>query len=317
MSKLSGKLVISVVVLVVIAGVVWKFWPQLNERFGNGASAKIVKTSDGQTILAESEYISFAGNFFFAVPSNGKVDEATLPGVILVHSQDVSSAKNLKDLYDRGSTAIQPLAGIKDKTGSSFKSYIKDKTAPGFKDGLDQDDIKAEVSTEFGTRSGRDTAEITATQDGKPIRYMFIFAGNQPVMVVAKDKDDTYKLAAQTINDGERFDGESDLENIKKAILEYSQLAKDKKAEELYGLGTKALQSESSADSIAKGLESSNQFLGRTIAVPGGNYTKDQFTAQLYFAGPKKEDPPVLGVIMIRKESGTWKLEGLSLPSPA
>lgn len=299
LTSLSHKALLVILVLLVAVGAVVYFR-------GNN--------SDKLTDQPEyPKYVSFAGNYVFSVPKNHAVDEQSVPGAQLIYSGTIE-AKTLEDVYNSSGIAAQAIDSLTDHSGGAFKDYVN-KT---FVDDLKKNISVSDVKIKFGKANGADNARITATKDGKVVRFVYLKGGQHPAQVVAKSETSSVKRIAETIVDVEAGGFNSEVEPIKQTIQTVAQLVKDKKTSELYNAAAPALRQNTSQEDLNRALQTASSFSEGNIVVSGGSYAPDEFTAAMRFTklNAKPDDQPAIGSMFLRKVDGQWKVELLSLPTP-
>lgn len=296
--------VVGLVLVVVLGGGLWLYTSSQDSKQASHATAANQQT----------EYLNFSGNYVFSVPQSYMVDDwsAPVPGMILAYPQGLK-VKTLDEAYAADTVTVQYIAPLADQKASTFKKYVNDTIMTDIKKNL-----SADASLQFASSGARDTARITVTKDSKPVRFVYVKNGRQPMVIMGKAETPEFKKVAETIAEVENSDLKTDIDPLKKAVLHIVQLVKDKKASELYSQSTADLTSQSSQAQFGNALETAAPYTKGTILINGMTYklSAGEFTAIMGFAPVTQGAQPTSGVLTIQKTNGAWKLKTLTLPSP-
>lgn len=297
LSSLPGKVLTVILVLLVGVGVVILL---------RGNNNKIAKTE-------YPEYLNFAGNYVFSVPKNYTIDEQSIPSVQLVYTGQVT-AKTLEDVYNAGGISVYAIPDLTDHSAKAFKSYVNDKYLPELKKNLSTKDMQVK----FGKANEADNAAITVKKEGQQHRFIFLKGGLRPAVIIAKQETDAFKHIEQTLLDVEKSDLKKELDSIKQLIRDTAQLIKDQKAKDLYAAASPELRTKNTQDDLTKALQTATQFTNGNIVISGISYTPNDFSMVIRFTKLDKNDQqPAVGSMVFKKVDGQWKLELLTLPTPA
>lgn len=259
------------------------------------------------------EYLNFDGNYVFSVPKNYTVDEQSVQGAQLIFSGQIT-AKTLEDVYNQNGISAAGISDLTDHSSRGFKNYVNNNFLPNLK----KDASTSNVQVKFVKTNGWDVARLTVTKDGQQFRFIYLKSGQHPVVVVAKQETDPLKKIEQTLVDVEVGDLKNESDLIKQSIKSYVQLAKDQKTQDLYNAATSELRAKSTQAELAAALNGAASYLNENITVSGGTYDSSVFSATLRFTSLNKDNQQsTLGAILLKKVDGQWKLQALSLPSPA
>ncbi len=259
------------------------------------------------------EYLNFAGNYVFTVPQNYSVDEQSIPGTQLVYSGDLS-AKTLEDVYNKSGISMAAISDLTDHSEKAFKNYVNNNFLPDLKKNTSTNDIKLK----FDKTNGWDVARVTVKKDNQQYRFIYLKSGQHPVAIIAKQETDPFKKIEQTVTDVEVSDLKNETDSIKQSVKNNVQLAKDRKAHDLYDGATTELRSKNTEADVAKSLQTAATFTNQNITISGGSYKPGEFSALLRFTPLNKENPePAFGSLILKKVDSQWKLEALTLPTPA
>lgn len=258
------------------------------------------------------KYFSFSGSYVFTIPDNTALDEYAIPGIQLLYT-DVLEAKTLEEIYAVGGISIQPLTFLTDRSKDGFKKYVNETFIPDIKKNLSED-----IQLKFESVRGDEVARITVRKDNAPHRFIFLKNGQHPVSIIAREETDKFRQVAETITDVEKSQFKDDAEQIKKVILETTQLVKSRKAKEIYESATTELKGQTSEATIASALNAIKEYTDGNITIEGGSIANNNvFTAIVSYAPLNKDIKPLQGSFRLDKSEGTWKLKGMSLPAPS
>ncbi len=290
-------LLIFILVIVVMAGVAWQ---NSNAKHTKGARV-------------EAKYISLGGGYIFSIPAKYAVNETANPGVAVVYSQDITtppSAKNLDELYSSGVVTVQPVKQLKNSDAKTFKDYVTNTAAADLQKKLNSgSDIK------FLKKGDVEAAEVSAIlNSGTVLRAAYVLDLPQPVMVVAKEKSDAFKIVSSNLEDLHKTNLKSDITLAAQAAKTVADMLRRQDASGIKGKGTSDFNKNVSKDQLVANLSSSASFLNRSITVVGGSYNGQDFILQLALEPKTKDELPASGVLSLSKQGQNWKLNGFQLP---
>lgn len=270
------------------------------------------RSSTPPHIVEHPEYLNFSGNYVIAVPQTYVVDELSLPGqYVLLYSGQQRPGTKLEDAYNAGAISLQPIIDMSDHNSSTFKKYVKETLIPEFKK-----NVSSDYQLKFSKFDGWDVARITAKKDGKPLRFVYVKNGQNPVAIVAKEESEAFKKIERTITDVETSDLKDDNKSLRQTILNFSKLVKDQKAADLYQQAVPGLKAKINQDQLATGLAGASAYTAGGITIYGTAYTLNptKYSSVLVFH-TNKDIPASTGALSLDKVNGQFKLQGLQLPS--
>lgn len=288
------KFILLLIVVLVIGG----FW------FKN-------RSNSTQQDLNRPKYLSFAGDYVFTIPDNTVMDEYAITGMQLIYTGSLA-ARTLDEIYAAGGITVQPLTFLTDHSTQAFKKYVNETFMPDIKKNLSDD-----AKLQFIKIGGQDAAKITVKKGGAPLRFAYLKSGNHPAAVIAREETETFKRIEKSISDVEKTKLKDDVEDIKKTILNTTQLIKDQKTKELHQISTAELRSKSTELEITNAIGAIKQYTDGNITIDGGSISDGVFTAVVNFAPIDKNIKPVTGAFYLDKTEGQWKLKAMNLPSTA
>jgi hypothetical protein len=259
-----------------------------------------------------AKYISFSGGYLFALPAGYVANETAIAGVAIAYPEGLPTlnGKTLEELYALGAVAVQPIAQLKDNNDSAFKDYVNNTLATNLRKTLNSASDVREVS------GGKiDAKEVFALDNsGKHLRVVMAINFSQPVLIAAADDSEPFKIIASTIGDLKKSKLKLDIDvatQATKTVLEMLQ------KQDVLGIRKKAtaqFNKSVSNDKLKNDLKSSTSYLERSITITGGSYNGKLFIGELIFE-PKASDQFALsGVVSLKKEGNSWKLDALQLP---
>ncbi|MDP2696129.1 MAG: hypothetical protein Q8O87_02650, partial [bacterium] len=148
----------------------------------------------------------------------------------------------------------------------------------------------------------------------KLLRVDYAIDFTQPVLVVAQDRSDAFKIVGSTMEDLKKSSLKSDIDQVAQTAKETAQGLKDLKIKELRKNSSSRFKKKMTEGQLADSLQKSSQYFQRSISIVGGLYNGEFFIAQLVFEAKAADDQPVAGIISLQKVGKTWKLDGLQLP---
>jgi len=259
------------------------------------------------------EYLNFEGSYVFSVPKNYTVDEQSVPGAQLIFSGQIT-AKTLEDVYNAGGISSYAVTDLTDKSSDAFKKYVNDRFVPDLKKNLSVSDVQVK----FGKANGAENVRIIAKKDGRPLRYIYIKAGQHPAAVIAK-QESTSGLSdiEKSMIDVEKSDLKNEVESIKQAVKSTAELIKAQKAREVYALASPDFIAENTEAELANAMKAATAYTNGSITISGVKYAPNEISAAMRFTKLDKNDQqPSFGVLNFKKIDGQWKLQTLSLPTP-
>ena len=300
LSRLSNKKIfLAVVVLVIALGVGYVMKPKKH----------ISNSPQPGEIVAK--YVSLGGDYLFSIPAKYTTNETAINGVTLVYPDSLNiSGKNLDELYKADAVAVQSISALKDDNAEAFKSYVRDTLANELRKNLHTgSDIR------FAKQNGVEALKLFAlTNDGKHRRAIYALNYTQPVMLVAKDETDALKIVGSSIEDYKKSKLKTDIDQAAlttKAIVEMLQ------KQDTSGIATQStddFNKNAPKDRLAGELKTADNYLKRSIIIVGGSYNSQGFAAQLMFEPVAKDQSPGSGLVSLRKQGNSWKLDALQLP---
>lgn len=296
------SLLLIIVVLILAAGVGYVLWHN-NRNQPSSQSAKPNAT----------KYVSLDGGYLFSIPAKYVVDETANQGVAVVYSQDITtppSAKNLDELYSSGVVTVQPAKQLKNSDAKTFKDYVSSTIAADLRKKLNSgSDVK------FLKKGNIEAAQVSAIlNSGTILRVTYVLNLPQPVMVVAKEESDAFKIVGSSLEDLNKTNLKPDIDQAAQAAKTVADMLHRQDTSGIKGKGTTEFNKNVTKDQLAANLSSSASFLDRSITVVGGTYDSKVFLAQLAFEPKTKDEAPVGGVLSLSKQDKNWKLDGFQLP---
>ena len=306
--KKQGSLLISkksllliTAVLILAAGAGYALWRNNNQPSGQSAKPNATK------------YVSLNDGYLFSIPAKYTVDEIANRGVAVVSSQDITtppSAKNLDELYSSGAVTVQPVKQLKNSDAKTFKDYATNTVAADLRKTMNSgSDVK------FSKKGDIDAVEVFAIQnDGTRLRSAYLLNLSQPVMVVAKEESDAFKIVRSSLEDLNKTNLKPDIDLAAQAAKTVVEMLRRQDNSGIRSQGTTDFNKNVTKDQLAANLSSSATYLDRSITVVGGSYDGKVFIAQLAFEPKTKDEVPVSGVLSLSKQGKNWKLDGFQLP---
>ena len=267
----------------------------------------------GQSVKPNAtKYISFGGGFLFSIPAKYAVDETTVRGVAVVYSKDITSlsAKNLDELYSSGAVAVQPVKQLKNSDAKTFKDYVSNSVAADLRKTMNSgSDVR------FSKKGDIEAAEVFAIlNSGTHLRVTYVLNLPQPVMVVAKEESNAFKIVSSSLEDLDKSNLKPGIDLAAQAAKTVAEMLRRQDTSGIKGKGTTDFNKTVTKDQLVANLSSSAAYLDRKITVVGGTYDVKVFIAQLAFEPKTKGEAPVGGALSLSKQAKSWKLDGFQLP---
>ncbi len=294
------SLILICAVLVLAAGAGYSLWNDNSQP--NTKSGKLNAT----------KYISLAGGYLFSTPAKYVVDETTVRGVAVVYSQDTTTllTKNLDELYGSGVVTVQPIKQLKNGDAKAFKDYVNNTVAADLRKAMGSGS-----NVGFSKKGDTEAARVSAIlNSGTILRVAYVLNLPQPVMVVAKDESDAFKIVGSSLEDLNKTNLKPDIDQAAQAARTVVELLSRQDASGIKGRGTTDFNKNVTKDQLVANLSSSATYLDRKITVVGGTYDGKVFIAQLVFEPKTKDGTPVGRVLSLSKQGKNWKLDGFQLP---
>lgn len=263
-------------------------------------------------VQIDAKYVSLDGGYLFSIPAKYTSTGAALPGVTLTYPETLGSlnGKSLEELYKVGVVAAQPITALKDNNVKAFKDYVSDTFANDLRES-----VHSTVDVRYAKQGGIDALKVFAlAADGKRLRVVYAINFTQPVMVVASEESDALKVVGGTIEDLEKTKYKFDIDQVVESAKSIAEMLQKQDASGLRRKATGEFNKSVSSDKLKDELKFSTSYLDRSIIVTGGSYNGKLFIAELIFEPKNKDQTPAGGVISLKKESKTWKLDALQLP---
>lgn len=296
-----------IISIVVIAGG-YLLWQKIKQDKGQ---ANLLKTANS-SYPDDARYVSFGAGYVFAIPKSFLADETSISGLqLLLPSGTSIKGNNLSQLYDGGVVAVQPNTQVKSGDNNALTDFVNKTVVPDLSKNV------GDVSVQFSMPGKYRAATITVKKDGKQARQLYVYGGEQPYSVVAKERSDAYVEASTTLLSVNDSKYKADIDAIKQVVKTDMTMLQQDQIQNLYDSGTSSLKKQVAIKNFTLAINESAAYVHRNIVVPGGSIQNDQFAGQLFFAPASKDDQPVLGIITLKKEDGQWKLGGLQLPTTA
>lgn len=261
----------------------------------------------------EAKYVSFNGDYLFSIPAKYTANGVAIPGVTIIYPEasPPQNGQSLSDLYvANGTVAVQPIAELKDNNSEAFSAYVKDVLAADLRK-----TFKSATDLRPAKQKGVDAIELSALGEaGKVLRVNYAANFTQPVLVVAQDRSDAFKIVNLSMEDLKKSSLKSGIDKAAQAAKEVAQRLKDQKIKELRKSGTAEFNKQKSEEQLAATLSGSSIFFQRPISIVGGLYNGEFFIAQLVFESNSPGGQPTPGIVSLQKIGKTWELDGLQLP---
>lgn len=260
----------------------------------------------------DKKYVSLGGNYFFSVPAKYTANGTAVPGATIVYPEKlaIQNGQSLNDLYLNGTVAVQAIAELKDNNPEAFKAYVKDVLAADLRK-----NFKGVTDLRPAKQKDVDANEIYALgEGGKHLRANYAINFTQPVLVVAQDRSEAFKTIGFSMEDLKKSELKPDIDLAAQATKEVAQKLQEQKSAELRKNATTDFKKGMTQQQLTDDIKTAGQYLQRPINIVGGLYNGKFFIAQLVFEPRQKDDPPVAGVVSLKKEGKSWKLDGLQLP---
>lgn len=259
-----------------------------------------------------TKYISLSGSYLFSIPAKYAVDETVIPGVAVVYSKDITTlpVKNLDELYSGGSVTVQPLKQLKNSNAKTFKDYVSNSVAADLRKTMSSgSDVR------FSKKGDTDAAEVFAIlNSGTHLRVAYLLNLAQPLMSVAKDESDAFKIVGASLEDLNKTNLKPDIDLVFQTAKTVVDMLRRRDGPGLKSKGSTDFKNNITKDQLIANLNSSSSFLDRSITVVGGSYDGDVFIAQLAFEPKTTDKAPVSGVISLSRQGNNWGLDGFQLP---
>lgn len=260
----------------------------------------------------DAKYVSFDGDYIFSIPAKYTANGTAVSGVAIIYPEKSppQNGQSLSDLYANGTVAVQPIKELKDNNPQAFSTYVKDVLAADLRK-----NFKGVTDLRPAKQKDVDANEIYALgEGGKRLQADYAINFTQPVLVVAQDRSDAFKIVGFSMEDLQKSDLKSDIDRAAQAAKETAQRLKDQKVKELRKISTTEFKKQKSEAQLATILKDSNIYLQLPISIVGGLYNGEFFIAQLVFGAKVKGEQPTPGIISLQKIGKTWKLDSLQLP---
>lgn len=279
--------------------------------FRNVNQANLIKTANSSH-SGDARYVSFGADYIFAVPSSFVVDESSIPGVqLLVPANGASlSVSSFDQLFDATVVAVQPVSKIAPKDSKALKDYLEQTVLPDLRKNISPD-----ISVTYKLVGKYQSASITVRKDGQQVRWMYAYGGAHPYIITAKEKTDVSTEVATTLLAVGDSVVNGDINVIKKVAQADMSLLIQGKTQELLDSGSNDFKQKILLKDLTTAVSNAGNLLRRNIVILGGTLQNDQFSGQLYFTPPTKDDQPSIGTVTLQKEGGQWKVSGFQLPT--
>lgn len=293
---------IFVAILILAAGVGYIGWHRHNNHN---------QSTPGSAKPNVTKFISLDGGYLFSIPAKYAVDATTTSDTVIVYSKDTPvPGKNLDELYSGGSVTVQPLKQLKNSDAKTFKDYVSNSVAADLRKKMNSgSDVR------FSKKGDIEAAEVTAIlNSGTILRAAYALNLPQPVIVVAKEESDAFKIVGSSLEDLNRTNLKPDINLAVESAKSLAGMLHRRDASGIKDQGSTDFSKTVNKDQLVANLSASATYLARSITVVGGSYDGQLFIAQLAFGQKTKDEAPVSGALSLSKQGKDWKLDGFQLP---
>lgn len=270
------------------------------------------KPQSQSTQVGTPKYISLEGGYLFSIPLKYAVDETVVNGVAIVYPEasPPQSGQNLEQLYGNGTVAVQPITTLKDSNVKAFKDYVNGTLAS---------DLRKSMHAAVDVRDAKQGSVpgfrvFALTNDGKRLRAIYAVDFSQPVIMVAKDENDTLKVVGSTIEDLKKSNLKPDIDQASQAAKTILEMAQKQDSSGIKKRATEEFNRSVTNEKLKSELKSTATNLSRPITIVGASYDGKDFTAQLIFNPQTKDGAILSGIASLHKDGKIWKLQAIQLP---
>ena len=307
------KIILIVIGVAIIVAVGLFVYGKVFAKNGSPLSS-IANLGSSNKGLSGNHYYSFNGDYYYSIPDSYVVNDVAFPGVqVVIRKGEDLKVTTVDELYSKDVITVQPFKPtLTDK--EAFQSYVNN----NLKDQQSKN-LKGDVTVTFGREDNVDTAILKVTDGGNPVRYQYIYNSDQPIVVVAKDKSESFDGVVRSLSPV-RANKEisEDYPGIRSGIASMNTLFKTKMIDDLYRSSSKDLKAKISKDELRQSIDKATTALSANTSTFGAVGAGNEVSTSLLFTQTSqdgKTSTNAIGIMTIKKEDGAWKLAGLSLPS--